>query len=152
MLNNSYDEQKVQEICGKLVRDNVLACVTWLVDELVELNPDLMHDDERMTNTSRWECPECGEWLNGAEVGYDDDGKEIMGWPSWADETTDDPEWLDDHYQCPNCGHIFHEDEAEEEFAGVSEWFVVSGWLANRLAGHGEVLLDGKIWGRQTTG
>ena len=151
-MSKKYDETKVQEICGRLVRNEVLACVTWLVDELMENNPDLLYDDGRVVNMSRRTCPECGESIEGVDVGYDDNGNEIMGWPSWADESADEQEWLDDHYQCPNCDHVFHEDNAGEGWAEVYEWWIVSSWLAEKLEARGHVLFDDEVWGREATG
>lgn len=41
----------------------------------------------------------------------------------------------------------------ESEYQEVYEWWMVSGWLCNKLKEHGAVVIEGEnIWGRCTTG
>lgn len=59
-------------------------------------------------------------------------------------------------WQCASCGHV-SENEPDSEAQEVYEWWLVTDWLADKLAAKGEVVIRAgslcdSIWGRCCTG
>lgn len=152
---SKYESAKYQNAVGEMVGREVYCCVSMLVYELAQNEKymaELMPVCSRpqWTHTFTYEC--------GCEKG-----------PTWEVEE-DDP--IPEEYRryadipdgkfiakCPECGEPneptdveSHESDYEEAY----EHWVVSDWLARKLAEKGEMILRGfmglTIWGRTCTG
>jgi hypothetical protein len=57
-------------------------------------------------------------------------------------------------YKCIACGNYVLEKDASEEYNDVFEWWFVTDWFAEKLAEHGETVIQGwhNVWGRTCTG
>lgn len=57
-------------------------------------------------------------------------------------------------YRCMGCGKYVLESDATEEFNEAYEWWFVSDYLAEKLAEHGEMVIQGyhNVWGRGCSG
>lgn len=132
---NASEARALQEECGQLVGREVLACASQIVEHVLQREADIYDDMENMCVRT---CPECGEHVN-----------------ENVEDTDDDDGGLS--YQCEHCEHRFDRDcEAESELQEVYEWWIVTGWLANKLAERGEVVCRDfhglTVWGRCCTG
>jgi hypothetical protein len=114
----------------RLIRNEVLACQTGLVEHLLSRSEDpeahLSLDDA--ANLTRPVCPCCSE-----------------------DALIDEESSPD--YRCTSCGSYF--DYPEDEPQDVLEWWLVSSYLATELEERGEpIATDGHScwWGRTCSG
>ena len=116
----------------RMMEREVLACQSSLVDAILsrsfdDKDPILSWDD--VANLHVYRCPECGGELKD----YDGEEGKACTYCEWAgDESDGDPESVE-----------------------VFEWWLVSGWLADRLSERGEVVAsDGQShwWERCCTG
>lgn len=126
-----------QRILQEFVDKEVIYCVSSLVCELAGRAGLNMCDEfpelfESPPNMGDYTCPECDQ--------------------TWETE----PEA--DCYICPHCGFNGIEDEDYEvtEYQEIFEHWIVSDWLANKLAERGEAICKDfyslTVWGRTCTG
>lgn len=136
------------EECEKLVRREVIYCVSTLIGELAgkddymdDLLPVLMKP--QYTHTFTGDCYEC---TNTYELSDEEPQDEI---------TT-----ADDHtIKCPSCSKdttpCVIEAEEVDPLEALEHW-IVSNWLANKLEARGEMIvrdfLGLTIWGRTGSG
>lgn len=101
-------------------------------DRSVEIEADLLADP-----SEKFICPVCNSF-HGTEI----EARECCGYMPL--------------HRCSDCGKVYNDDQFEELFDDcreVFEWWIVTPWLASKLAERGEKVIDGeKIWGRCTTG
>lgn len=121
------------------VQSNVCACISDFAPYLFGEEGDRYASDDEWDNMWVKVCPHCGE-----EV--DEDECELP---------EDDPDysWPTDVYRCPHCEETFR--EAEDHYAEICEYWIVTPWLGEKLRNHGEAVLErwgGWVWGRQGTG
>lgn len=134
MNNNKIDihSRENQKIIGDFVAREVLTCQSSLVDMLLEKQ---IVNYEDITNLYQYQCPECGHG--------ESDISEL--------ETPAESEYL---YKCNSCNKEY-DDEPEQEAQEIYEWWLVSGWLLEKLESYGEPVLKtdyGDWWGRTGTG
>lgn len=57
-------------------------------------------------------------------------------------------------YKCTDCDKYVLESDADEDANEAYEWWFVTGWFAEKLAEHGEMVIQGwhNVWGRGCTG
>jgi hypothetical protein len=100
-----------------------------LVEDL--LNADLLSMDD-VENYHYFACPECGGIM-----------KEVF--------TQDKQEF---YYECRDCSNQ-EEEEPDQEAQAIYEWWVITGWLYEKLKAQGEPVIKsnyGYLWGRGATG
>lgn len=143
-----------------------------------ECNCDLEEiEEEDIELIHKWQCQSCGENFDTKEEAmrccYDEeeDGEkldeeevieEVWICPFCEDEfdNEDDARECTCHfketlYKCTNCDKYVLESEADEEDNEAYEWWFVTGWFADKLKAHGEMIIDAgwhNIWGRTCTG
>lgn len=124
MLNDNATNQR---ILGKFVENNVIMCVSSLVEDLVEHG---LLNYEDISNYDFYACPDCGGKMNERVT-----VKRTM-------------------YICEDCDKS-QKEEPDMESQEVFEWWFVNEWFFEKLQDKGEVVLDsnyGYLWGRTTTG
>lgn len=132
----NYNSSKNQEIKRKFVERDVMACVSGMVEYIINKGfedreaPFSLDDAENYYTTK---CPECGD-TGSMEETENENGETI--------------------YKCTYCNHK-QEEEFDTEPQEVYEWWIVTNWLGEKLKKHNRVIInDGfnTIWGRTTTG
>lgn len=127
---------KNQEITRKLVEREVYACVSGMVEYILNKSYEDRESPFNWDDVENYyvlKCPECGD------IG------------SITEEENEDGEII---YKCSYCETEF-EEQPEDEPQEIFEWWIVSEWLADKLKAHKEVIInDGynTIWGRTCTG
>jgi hypothetical protein len=134
-------DPEIDKRAERLIRNEVLACQTGLVDDLLSRSDDpeahLSWDDA--ANLTRPVCPCCSE-----ATLEDEDA---------AGEPLKDSDGVPYDYRCTSCGEFF--DDPEHEPQDVLEWWLVSSYLASELEERGEpIATDGHShwWGRTCSG
>lgn len=134
-------DPEIDQRAARLVRNEVLACQTSLVDHLLSRSDDpeahLSWDDA--ANLTRPVCPCCAE-----ATLIDEDA---------SGEPLKDSDGVPYDYRCTSCGEFF--DDPEHEPQDVLEWWLVSSYLATELEERGETIAsDGAShwWGRTCSG
>lgn len=161
----NYNSIANQEIKRKFVEREVYCCVTSMTTYILSKSWDdreapFSYDD--ITNFYKPVCPECGSsyGFEEIEVAY-----QCGHWrcdtifenkPEICPECEDEEKEFEEigAYKCENCGHLLGSiDDLDTEPQEIYEWWMVSGWFAQKLADIGEcVLHDEGIWGRGCTG
>lgn len=134
----NYNSSKNQDIKRKFVDREVFACVTSMVEYILGKSyedNDTPFSYEDVENYYAPVCPEC----HGTDITE-----------SVIEEGEDD----ETIYKCEYCDKVLTEGELDSEPQEVYEWWIVSGWLADKLRAKGEVIIDDytSIWGRTCTG
>jgi DNA-directed RNA polymerase subunit RPC12/RpoP len=139
-----YHSNVNQKIVGKLVDREVIRCMSWEIEKLLEINAKLFEADlpsyDDIAQVYQYVCPDCGHGVQ--EL---DEVKNTV-------VSEDDIE--EDVFICPYCKHVA-EDEWDNEPQEIFEWWLVSEWFADKLKKHGEPILEwgnGTYWGRTCTG
>lgn len=176
---------KNQSILDKLIEREVYCCMTseveYMLSRVTEGDDQNPFDESDYDSLLRQCCSECDSTYGFEEMTVgdleDDDFEKSYGY-------IDDEDEMDDGFACPicgsvfrtvdqarkccgedetvykcqNCGKILNKDEYESldmNYEEVYEWWAVSRWFGEKLAGHGCIVIEsyGKsYWGRQTTG
>ena len=124
--------EPTQQELGDFVGREVLTCQSSLVEMLLE-KEIASYDD--ITGLYTYNCPECGNPQIELSEYETPAGSELL-------------------YKCPECKKEY-DDEPEQEAQEIFDWWVVSGWLLDKLEAHGEPVLKtdyGDWWGRTCTG
>ena len=137
MSTSAWTEAEWQERCGRLVEIEVSHCVSALV-EYVLANDESGELLEGFEGFYVRECPSCGEDVaHDAENDCDDE----HGFEAW---------------ECPYCEKHVDLDNADTRPQEVYEYWIVSEWLASKLAARGCVIhrdfFNLPLWGRCATG
>lgn len=125
-------EAQRQRAAGLLVQREVFACVSLMVENLIQANAfdsSLGFGLDDLENLWRHVCPECGD----TDIAYETEEE------SWACQSCD---WTD-------------EDEPDTEAQEVFEWWIIDPFLASNLQDRGHVIYNGMgptLWGRCCTG
>lgn len=140
----SNEEAKLQEAGDKLVRREVLCCMSYWVSALWEaISIDDSHEEYdallSVRSRSGWQCIHCGHFETDEGAFEDEDFSQAKP------------------YRCPKCDARSDDPDevAEETTEEAYEHWAVDGYLANDLSDRGEMVeeIGGlMIWGRQTTG
>lgn len=169
-----------ERILDRLVRSDVLCCVTGIVEFCLSSedgsSPFQWDDAENLTATvygeNQWRAIWEGDTLNFCRIDEDGDDTETVFSVTLEKvlEITEDPEYnagefmsthdyksifaAFDHPAPENVLEEGEDPEAEEESAEIFEWWALDSRLWNWLKNAGEVVIDSdlKVWGRQTTG
>ena len=154
MNTNSVENQRIK---ARFVEDNVLACQTGLIEEL--LSQELIS----------YEAPEmyyCSPLHSGAFEGNEAE-KEAR-----IEELEEKSRELDDFLLEPDQGDEPEREAVEEELENIQEdisdlkcceptygepleWWLVNSWLAEKLEAEDEIIIEEwscHWWGRQTSG
>ncbi len=125
-----------QEIKRRFTDNNIIACVTTLMDFVLKVSVDsfqnapfTFEDIENFYKTLYW-CDECSNYMEESEYGCLTDGDE-----------------------CPLCGEFSI--IAEEGASEIFEWWIVSPFLFQELRLEKECVIDtyfNHYWGRCCTG
>lgn len=167
-----YSNTDVRECAERIVRDDVLLCVSYLIDSLAKSCDacsaiDVDYDDlMAVCSQPDYESP-ADYWLENAsidelcemadEIGADyepaetnDDGDEIEG------TGTDKPGLIASiQSEIDYAEQVCSEARLDTDYREAYEHWAVSGWLASKLAERGEMIgeICGiTVWGRCTTG
>lgn len=129
-----------QHVLQDFVNREVIYCVSTLLNEINQNHHNLSCNYEDLyalfqgpPSLGEYTCPEC------AHV--------------WEDEPGDT-----DQYTCPKCKFDGVDDDDFEptEYREIFEHWIVSDWLADKLAYHGEAVCKDfyglTVWGRTCTG
>jgi len=152
-------ENNYRKVCPK--------CSSEL-EEIEEEDIELIH---------KWQCKCCGRNFDDKEEAleccYSDEEdredleendmiEEIWLCPFCEDEfdNEDDARDCSCHfretlYKCTDCDKYVLESEVNEEENEAYEWWFVTGWFADKLKAHGEMVIDAGwhyVWGRCCTG
>lgn len=152
-MSKNYNSIKNQEIKQKFVDREIYANVGTMVEFILncETNgaPFTLDDIENY-----WQYPEyshsgTGEHFGGGTSEDLEDEKERIN-DILADLEENDP---DDPKIDQYNDYLEELYRLETEPAEIFEWYIVSGWLAEKLKAKGEcIIYDLNIWGRRTTG
>lgn len=126
-----YHSNINQNIIGDFVRREVIGLASDIVSRLQE-NEESWIDNWDIDNLYHTVCQDCGG-----------DVKE-----------RDMDSMLDGKWKCDSCDFNTDE-ELEQEIQEVSEYWFINDYLAKKLEGKGELIINEfqlKIWGRETTG
>ncbi len=132
-----------------------------LQDELRRLGPEA---NELAAKLETKEIADACDRLVETEIFFN-----VSSWVSFAQEVAPghqscpvDLEEVPFDEECSECGGNGYLDEECEKSCNecddgrtmieVFEWWAVSKYLGRKLAEHGEVVLEGEYWGRQTMG
>ena len=164
-MSDLYSNDKVRELSEKLVRDEVVYCVSSLISDLYKLSfssseasgilsldqddlQNLMeitdYEEPTLNAIDGWDTAELVEYLNGQDVEFkvDDEGDVLRKLARQAAEEQGFEDFCNDHNIDPDRDEVY-------------EHWIVTEWLQRKLAekGHptGEVC-GLTIWGRPTTG
>ncbi len=137
-----FDSAVNQEIKGKFVAREVLACFSYEMEAVLRASLDQKSNVEyplptyeEIENLYEYKCPECGS-----------------GQPSLehyqSDEANDEKPLI-----CPECKEKLT-DEPEQESQEIFEWWIVTEWFYKKLKDRGEPVLEwgNHYWGRTCTG
>jgi len=69
-------------------------------------------------------------------------------WPTFTEWASDNPEAAEEEVDTVPLARLAEQYTHPE----VYEWWIVDRWFASKLSEHGEIVIDGNIWGRQCTG
>lgn len=142
LYNGDIDSAVNQMIKDKLVRREVLVCVSDMAEHLFHWDDDGQHyaTYEEWDNYYIPVCPECGEHVPAqAQAELTEDEEKLFGGDAW---------------KCPYCGHV-EEIEPDAEPQEIYEYWIVTEWFGEKLKKLGEPVFErwgGWIWGRCTTG
>lgn len=139
-------------------------------DELEEI------DDDEIKIEHKWICECCGENFDTKEEAMnccyaDEEDREGLEESDMIRETWICPFCEEQHeskedaedcickyretlYKCVGCGKHVLESDTDEKANEAYEWWFVTGWFADKLAEHGEMVIRGyhNVWGRECTG
>lgn len=130
-------------------------------------------DKDEIEVQHKWVCENCGEqfdtkdeamnccYADEEELEESEMVREVYICPFCEDEYETEEEakdcichYRETFYKCYDCDKYVLESEAEEETNEAYEWWFVTGWFAEKLAQHGEMVIQGyhNVWGRTCTG
>lgn len=69
-------------------------------------------------------------------------------WDTFTEWASDNPEAAEENVDTVPLARLAEQHTHPE----VYEWWIVNHWFARKLSEHGEIVIDGNIWGRQCTG
>jgi len=121
-----------QDVLSKFVDNNVIACQSHLVDELIAHQFEGFSGED-IENYYHFPCLDCGEPM----------------------EELEKDEFGDVYYRCNSCGNDIKESVGSFEPKEVLEWWLVNEWLYRKLREEGEVVIDNgfcRWWGRTCSG
>lgn len=150
-MSTRLDSIEAQKISADLVAEHVHANVGSMVEYILgqdDRNAPFSWDDlDLRPDPSDWEAERLNAYLVDE---LDTTWEDVTGEPFEIMEGEEEDDY-DLRLEDQSDGvRDYIRDNAEP--AEVYEWWIVSGWLANRLEAEGEIVFDGDIWGRQTTG
>ena len=138
----SNNTAAAQRILSDLVRREVKACVTSLVTDLADSNPDEWTEHFSQPDY-KTPCQEAG-WVQET----DDDGDSIFRDTETGEVCT--------VYDADDWSSLAHDYGIDPEYPEIFEYWIVTDWAADRLRERGEIVADDfrglTVWGRQTTG
>lgn len=176
-LPNDHNSVKNQSIKSKFVGREVLYCQTSIVEDMLKAGADgnrdfpsiedldglyhygeiagqMYYDEDELTERIE-EIQEQFEAITGEAFAnaYDIE--------SYVEENS--PEGLPENDEVAKLAELAKEleeleeakDNGPEEVAEIYEWWLVTNWLAEKLKGYNEIVLEWngcQWWGRQTTG
>jgi len=156
MKKFNYHSHRNQDICGKLVAREVLACQSMVVEELIG------HEILYMPDTNpTYEARLHNGWFEGNEAELEAKREELKELKDLREEEAEqlrDTRIITAHYEMfiePLEDDLINLDEAEPNYPEVFEWWLVSDWFAQKLDQEGECVLEEfgcSWWGRQCTG
>lgn len=140
-----------QKIKGELVRREVRACVTDMVEDLMEAEVDGWAFDD-FENATYLRCSMCyyGSLRDATpdDIAVYNEGRE--------EEDRICPEDYGCGLSvCKDCGALVIDSDCELDYAEPMEYWIVTPWLGCKLQEHNEMTMGrygGWVWGRQTTG
>ena len=128
------ENETMQDKTGRLVNQEVYSCVTSMVEYILQKS---WEDENAPFNNEDIENMYAPDYSDMDESDLDDINEDYHGEDFTDYDFEDKVEYLTDNY----------------EDSEIFEWWMVSGWLAQKLADMGEcVILGDNIWGRKTTG
>ena len=133
-----FNSSENQEIKGKFVGRDVLACISYETDTVLKAEGEDLPTFEDIENFYEYKCPECGA---GQQEPFDSEAQS---------EEFD----TDYKYKCYECDKEF-DTEPESEPQEIYEWWIVTEFLHNDLKKRGEAVLqwgNNYYWGRCCTG
>ncbi len=128
-----------------LVKNEVYVNVNSMVQLL--MNNGLFEDNFDVVNTATSECAHCD-----VDIEYGDEEYGCLNCNQLYDDCECSENDCDLSDVCPECLEEF---EIREDFNNPLEYWIVSGWLAEKLESNGAwVARDGNVnvWGRKTSG
>jgi len=143
-----YNSERNQEIKRQFVQREVIYCVSNLI---YELGRDEKYMDEIMEFSSRPDYEQAVLDYEDVHVQYSD---YLDGWV-WVNKET---HTVSDSFDTEAEAYQDAVDEhnLDYEYTEAYEHWIVSGYLANKLREHGEMVTDDflgmTIWGRRTSG
>jgi len=160
----NVNSSKNQDIKGKFVSREVLACVTEMVEYIIKQGFEDNNAPFSLDDCSNYYTDNSGEIEELAEK-KEQLEEEIQDIENSIEELKEE-ESKDEEIQAKENEKTKLEEEIssienkieelEEEQGEVNEpyeWWIVSSWLCDKLKEKGEVVLeDENIWGRQTSG
>jgi len=165
--NTTYDHDSNinQRIKSKFVDQNVYTRANSMVEYILNQDFDseapFSHDD--IENLYVHKCPECNssefeeveahKCYDCDEIYHDLSETEMFTACDGDCEHVDGFEEIDAH-KCTFCGYLIEDlDDLEMEIQEIYQWHIVSEYLAEKLAEHGEpIIRDENIWGRTCCG
>lgn len=133
-------------------------------------------DKDELEVEHKWICEECGEYFDTKEdainccYANEEDREELEesdiireAWVcpfcEYEYDTEEEAKDCSCHdretlYKCTSCDKYVLESYTEEDTNEAYEWWFVSGWFANKLLEHGEMVIQNghNVWGRGGTG
>lgn len=163
----NYNSIKNQSIKEKFVSREILANVNGMVEYILQKSyednnaPFTIDDCENYYTYPEWSKTVLGEDLY-FEGGTEDDKQTFLqNFDRLIEESEDlfNNEEISEETHERNLQLIeeakteFEEATEESEPADVYEWWLVTGWLCEKLKQQGQVVIESEgIWGRKTTG
>jgi len=172
-MKHNYNSTANQNVKGQLVSRDVYYCQTFVVEKLLENNPDEFYELE---NSSYYVADLTNEHFEGSYDELEDLKLELEEKRDRFNNALDkienkmyEIEDIDnDLYETINDKFCYVEqliidlesdidslEHAYTEYAEIYEWWLVSDWLANKLKEYGQVVYEdygSSWWGRQATG
>lgn len=148
-----YNSSINQEIKGKFVEREVMANVGTMVEFILNCKinraPFTLEDIDNFWQYPEYSHKDTGEYFVGGTDEVLEDEKERVN-DIVADLEDADPEDPKiDQYN----DYLAELERLETEPAEIYEWWMVTGWLAEKLQEKGECIIpDFNLWGRCTTG
>lgn len=144
-----------QRILDKFTNRDIYAYVSDMITDLQSAEVE-DYTLDNFDNSTRVVCSECGsnedcDWIDV----LDDESIQHVAQKLGVDVEDVNP---DDYYICTVCGNIIGKtsgEGSEVETAAPYEYYIVSGYLGERLRQHGAPVMErwgGWIWGREATG
>lgn len=132
--NSSKNQDIKRKFVGREVYGNVNSMAEYVLSKSWDdRDAPFCYDD--LSNAEERICGECGST----------DGFEEYETKGGATK-----------FKCCDCGKKYKQDEYDEletQYAEIYEWWLVSGFLVEKLKQNGGCVIDFEnIWGRQTTG